>query len=485
MSDTVPREADLTAPTDDLTWKTAAQLRELYARKEVSPVEVAQAHLDRIAQYDEHVNAFVTITADRALADARAAEDEWRTSETAPARPLLGIPFALKDLVPTTGIRTTKGSARTRDWIPSADSPLAQRLLTSGGALLGKTTTSEAGWKADSGNRVNGPARNPHSLTHTAGGSSGGAAAAVAAGFTPVAQGGDGAGSVRIPASFCGTVGIKPSTGIIPYFPPTPLGPIVANGPLARTVADAALLLDVLSGPDHRDPTSLPHSPGGFVRACKRPPRSLRIAYLPTLGGRTPEETVSGPIAQAVARLEDAGHTVNVLDATPHDRFDLLHVIWTTGFATLFPDPGEDLDTGLAAVVREAACFTGADLAAAHLQRQQYKAEMSEFLAPYDVAITPTCAVPPFAPGADHPDTVRGRPANYLDWAWLTYTFNLTEHPALTLPCAATAEGLPIGIQLIGHHYRDHDLVAAAAAIETTVRNTSMPSFKHPLPELI
>lgn len=471
MTATENTHSELTDHTSELVWKTADELRHLYASKQASPVEVAQAHLDRIERLNPQVNAFVTVTPFRALADARAAERQWLSQDDGLCHPMSGIPFALKDLVPTTGILTTKGSNRFRDWIPDTNSPLAQRLLGSGGIMIGKTTTSEVGWKADSGNRINGPARNPYSPEHTAGGSSGGAAAAVAAGFVTVAQGGDGAGSVRIPAAFCGAVGIKPSTGVIPYFPPTPLGSMVANGPIARTVADAALLLDALSGPDYRDPTSLTIPAGGYRAACDRPPRPLRIAYLPTLGGRTPEQEVTDAVSAAVGRLTDAGHHVDVLDDTPADRFDLLHVIWTTGFASLFPDAGEDLDPGLAAVIRDAAQFDGADLAAAHLARQNYKAAVSELLAPYDLVVTPTCSVPAFVAGDDHPATVRGVPANYLDWAWLTYTFNLTEHPAISLPCATTYSGLPIGIQLVGRHHRDRDLIAAAAGAEGIVRN--------------
>ncbi|MGV9633113.1 amidase [Nocardia rhamnosiphila] len=457
--------------SSELTSQSADQLRQLYAAGQASPVEVVRAHLDRIDHLDQHINAFVTVTAEHALDDARRAEREWHQADTTTRhKPLLGIPLAIKDLVPTAGIRTTKGSNRFRDWTPEANSPLAQRLLESGAALMGKTTTSEVGWKADAGNRVNGPARNPHAPTHTAGGSSGGAAAAVAAGFATVAQGGDGAGSVRIPASFCGVVGFKPSTGVIPYYPPTPLGTMVANGPIARTVADAALLLDAMSGPDYRDPNSLPLPAGGFRAACDREPAALRIAYLPALGGRVPEEEVIDAVSRAVDGIATAGHRIDVLDASPADRFDLLHVIWTTGFASLFPGGGADLDPGLAAVIDQADQFTGADLAAAHLARQQYKTQISELLAPYDLIITPTCAVPAFAVGEDHPAAVNGAPANYLDWAWLTYTFNLSEHPAISLPCSSTDTGLPIGIQLVGHHHRDHDLLAAAATLEPLVR---------------
>lgn len=451
----------------------ADELRDLYATGAVSPVEVTAELLADIGARETSLNAFVTVTEEIALADARAAEDAWcrvrRGVEEAP--PMLGIPYALKDLVPTAGIRTTKGSLRFADWLPDEDSPLAARMRGSGGVLLGKTTTSEAGWKADAGNRLNGAARNPYDPARTAGGSSGGAAAAVAAGFVPIAQGGDGAGSVRIPASFCGVVGMKPSPGVIPYYPPTPLGPMVANGALGRTVADTALLMDALSGPNPCDPSSLPRPAGSFRTAARRPRSRLRVGYVPELGGRRCDAEVADAVEPAVDRIAADGHTVVPVRQTPPDRFDLLHTIWTTGFASLFADGTDDLDEGLAAVVEQAAGISGATLAAAHLERQELKAQWAELMSAYDVLVLPTVATTAFAAGDDHPERVDGVDANYLDWAWLTYTFNLTEQPAISLPCSADAHGLPVGIQLVGRHHGDADLVAAAAWLEDVVHD--------------
>lgn len=457
----------LTGPSvegTDLVWKSAEELGRLYRSRSISPVEVVQAHLDRIEDLDPQLHSFVTVTPERALETAKAAESAFRNGET--LNPLLGVPFALKDLVPTKGIRTTKGSLRFQDWVPDEDSPLARRALGTGAALLGKTTTSEMGWKAASANRVSGAARNPHRLEATAGGSSGGAAAAVAAGLVTIAQGGDGAGSIRIPAAFCGVVGMKPTPGTIPYYPPTPLGTLVANGPLARTVRDAALLMDALSGPDIHDPLSLGRRKGGFFDSCSKAPAKIRIAYAPQLGGRSAEPAIAAAVDQAVLRIRDAGHSVTVLEETPADRFDLLNIIWTTGFATLFPEGGEDLDPGLDHVIRTGKSFSGSDLAAAHLQRQEYRAEYSQLLENYDVLITPTTSVLSFGAEADHPDTVNSQKANYLDWAWYTYTFNLTEHPAISLPIGHKVAGLPIGLQIVGKHHRDRELMSIASAIE-------------------
>ncbi|MCF3140845.1 hypothetical protein LRQ04_16435 [Paenarthrobacter sp. AR 02] len=445
------------------------ELRKEYSEGSLSPVEVAHAHLERIEAENPRLNAYVTVTAEQALVDAQRAEHVW-THQPEDAPPLLGVPFAIKDLMPTKGIRTSKGSLATSAWIPENNSPLATRLLQAGGTLLGKTTTSELGWKADSGNPVNGPARNPHDPSKTAGGSSGGAAAAVAAGLATVSQGGDGAGSVRIPAAFCGVVGIKPGTGVIPYYPPTPLSSIVANGSFGRTVRDAAILLDVMAGPDPRDPSSVLRHHGQYRRVCDQSPGTLRIAYVPNWGGRRAEPELEHAADHAAAKLRAAGHSVDFIDNSPEDRFDLLHTIWTTGFASIVESAQKGVDAGLARVVDQAVGFSGADLAKAHLQRQVYKAEVAEFFSSYDLLLTPTTSVAAFAAGDDNPDNVNGIPANYLDWAWFTYAFNLSEHPAVSLPHGSTQAGLPTGIQLVAHHGCEEKLVAAAAEAERVLQ---------------
>ncbi|MGP5931347.1 amidase [Corynebacterium glyciniphilum] len=466
-----PAPQDVAGTTDDPCEMSIDALRSAYAERSLSPVDVTKAHLERISGAGDQLNAFVTVTPEQALTDARRAETMWRHSpDSAPA--LLGIPYAIKDLVPTKGIRTTRGSLASSEWIPTEDSLLAHRLRNSGGSLLGKTTTSEVGWKADSGNPVNGPARNPYDLTKTAGGSSGGAAAAVAGRIATVTQGGDGAGSVRIPAAFCGVVGIKPGTGVIPYYPPSPLAPIVANGTFGRTVRDAATLLDVLAGPDYRDATSAHHRNASYRRACDEAPVSLRIAYAPEWGGRRAEPEIEQHMITAIDALRSAGHHVTVLEQTPHDRFDLLHTIWTTGFASLYPDIPNGIDPELRQVIEEAAAFSGADLASAHLQRRLYQAEVAGCFEDYDVLLTPTTPVPAFEAGKVGPETVNGKPANYLDWAWLTYAFNLSEHPAVSIPHGFTDAGLPVGVQVVGHHGRDHALVHAASQVESALIST-------------
>ncbi|MCY3953527.1 MAG: amidase family protein, partial [bacterium] len=279
-------------PDEQLAQLTARQLREGYESGALSPVAVAETVLGRIERLNGDLTAFVTVTADEARRAAAAAARALRGDGGAdgdagaggPGGALCGVPISIKDMIVTRGVRTTIGSLLLADWVPEFDTPTSERLRAAGAPLLGKTTTSEFGWKGDSGNRVNGPARNPWRLDRTAGGSSGGAAAAVAAGLGPAAIGSDGAGSVRIPAAFCGVFGIKPSYGVIPAFPISPIESLSHLGVLATTVADAADVLDVVAGPDPRDRFSLPDTGADYAAALAGPLGELRVAWSPDLG---------------------------------------------------------------------------------------------------------------------------------------------------------------------------------------------------------
>src|SRR3954464_7218906 len=265
---------------DSITYLSATELIDLYRQRQLSPVEVARSTLDRINRVNPTINAFTTITDELALNQAAEAE---RAYANGTAAPLAGVPMSIKDLTPTRGIRTARGSLVDPNWIPETDAPVVERLYAAGAVMLGKTNTPELGWKGDSGNRVFGPTFNPWLRDRTAGGSSGGAAAAVAAGLGPLAQGSDGAGSIRIPAAFCGTFGFKQSFGLVPQFPPSAVGDLSHLGPITRTVRDAALMLNAIVGADARD--SLSWSSGvDYLRAIDGPIRGLRVAWSPTLG---------------------------------------------------------------------------------------------------------------------------------------------------------------------------------------------------------
>jgi aspartyl-tRNA(Asn)/glutamyl-tRNA(Gln) amidotransferase subunit A len=449
--------------SQDVSWLDAAELVSQFATGQLSPVEVVEALLVRAEQVQHLSGAFVTLTPELALAGARRAEQEYRRAGR-PAAPLLGVPVTLKDLTPTRGVRTTLGSLRWRDWVPEADAPVAERLARAGAILLGKTNTAELGWKADTGGPLLPTTRNPHDLTRTAGGSSGGAAAAVAAGVGPLAQGGDAAGSIRVPAAFCGVIGFKPSTGAIPIVPANRFGDLGAIGPLARSVRDVVLFMAATSGPDERDPLSL----AARHRRCARraaPPTGLRTGWLPRLDGAEPAAPVAAAVGQLVTTLTELGHPVEEIDPPGEDLAEVIDTIWCEAFAPLAGDGG--VDPGLAEVARRGRAMVPGTLTRARQWRQQFHRQMAELMARYDLLLTPTCpglasplAAAPTAAGA------QTRPAAYLASARMAYPFNLTGQPAVSLPVWPEPGGLPAGAQLIGRCGEDGVVLGVAAQLE-------------------
>src|SRR5829696_130032 len=296
---------------ESIAYLSASELRDRYRTKAQSPVEVTRAVLDRIDRLNPVLNAFTVVTAELALEQAHAAERAYAAGD---APPLAGIPISIKDLTPTRGIRTARGSLLDPDWVPDEDAPVVERLYAAGAVMLGKTNTPELGWKGDSGNRVFGPSFNPWDLTKTPGGSSGGAAAAVAAGLGPLAQGSDGAGSIRIPAAFCGIFGFKQSFGLVPQYPPSAVGDISHLGPMTRTVADAALMLTVIAGGDPRDRFSW-SSGVDYLADLDQDVRGLRVAWSPDLGYAKVEPDVREATAASARTFETLGCIVE--EASP------------------------------------------------------------------------------------------------------------------------------------------------------------------------
>jgi len=427
---------------------TAAGLIESFRRRERSPVEVAQEALGRIDAVDARLNAFVTRTADLALEQAAAADSAHAAGT---AGPLAGIPVAIKDLVDVAGVPTSMGSLVHKDEVARADSPLVARIRAAGAVMVGKTTTSEYGWKGESGNRVNGPAHNPWRHGLTAGGSSGGSAVAVAAGVVRMAQGGDGAGSIRIPASFCGVFGLKPTVGLVPTVAGSGLS---AQGPIARTVADAALLLDVMAA------TS-------FSETLEEGVEGVRAAWSADLGYAAVEGDVLGVAAAAAGRLPELGLVLEDTDPGLADPWPIVDPIWAWNQAQ-DEDPAkrELADPGRWEVVERGMRMTEADLAAAHEARERYTAGMNTFFEAHDLLVTPTMPCPPFRAGADQPGWVAGRPTEYLSWTAFTYPFNVTGQPAASLPCGFDSDGLPVGLQIVGRRGEDALVLRAARAFE-------------------
>ncbi len=453
----------------DLCYLSALQLRDLYQKGEVSPVEVTEAVLRRMDELNPTLNAFITTTPELALKGAHAAEQAYQTDQSPP--PLAGIPFSIKDLVPTAGVRTTRGSLLYEEWVPDYDAPIVERLYEAGGVMLGKTNTPELGWKGDSTNRVIGSTHNPWKHGRTAGGSSGGGTAAVAAGMGPLTQGSDGAGSIRIPCGFCGLYGIKPSWGLIPQYPPSAVELFSHLGPMTRTVADSALMMNIMAGDDPRDRLSLP-TETDYLAALKGDIGGLRVAWSPDLGYALVEPEVREIVEKAALRFEELGCRVDETQPDLDDPWDsIVHVIWSSAFAGLY---GSDLDAvrdrldpGLVRVIEMGLQLSGAEVAIAYARRNDYYHAWRQFMERYDLLLTPTLPVTAFRAGDDHPSEIDGEATSYIGWTAFTYPFNITGQPAATVPCGFASDGLPVGLQIVGRWRDDVTVLRASAAFET------------------
>jgi aspartyl-tRNA(Asn)/glutamyl-tRNA(Gln) amidotransferase subunit A len=446
---------------------SATDLLAGYARRDFSPVEVTTAILDRISRLDGRLNAFVTVTGEQALDQARAAERAWADGT---AGPLAGVPISIKDLTPTKGIRTTRGSLLSADWVPDYDAPFVERVNAAGAVMLGKTNTPELGWKGETSNRVSGTTHNPWKYGKTPGGSSGGGAAAVAMGMGPLAQGSDGAGSVRIPCGFSGIFGLKPSFGLVPQYPPSAVGDVSHLGPMTRTVDDAVLLLNVTSGADARD--RLSWSSGiDYVKAVQEPLAPLRIAWSADLGYAAVDPEVAEIAHRAAMTFAELGNTVIEDAPVASDPWPVIDVLWSAGLAgahlTNFDQVRDRLDPGRAAIVERAFTRSAVEVGHAVALRNLYVDAVRQFMGDYDLLLTPTLPCAAFDAGQDYPATIAGRPMTYLGWTAFTYPFNLTGQPAATVPAGFTADGLPVGLQIVGRFHDDVTVLRAAKAFES------------------
>jgi aspartyl-tRNA(Asn)/glutamyl-tRNA(Gln) amidotransferase subunit A len=459
------------APADstDLWSLTALELREAYRSRSLSPVEVTDAVLEHIELVNPTITAFITVTPDMARRQAREAERAYAGSPD-DVGPLLGIPVSVKDLIPTKGIRTTFGSLVFENNVPLEDAPVVERLYAAGAVLLGKTATSEFGWKAPPSGRLFGSTRNPWGLELTTAGSSGGAAAAVACGLGPLAVGTDGGGSNRQPASFCGIVGLKPSSGRIATVPRSLAGDLEHYGTLARTVRDATLLLDALVGEDSRDWYSLPAEPGSYLGTIEESIAGARVAWSANLGYVSCDPEVVEIAESAARRFEELGCSVENAHpawSDPVDMFDALFFdLWGATLAERLPEWEDLLDPGLVALARRSGRGTALDVARALEERIAFRQEAASFFEEFDLLLTPTMPLLPFPLGIDVPDTVAGQPVRSMQWTALTYPFNLTGNPAISVPAGWSRSGLPVGLQIAGGFRKDRLVLQAAAAFE-------------------
>ena len=452
----------------DLCYLSALQLRDLYQKGEVSPVEVTESILRRMDELNPTLNAFITMTPELALEGARIAERAFQTDE--PPAPLAGIPTSIKDLVAMTGIRTTRGSLRYEDAVSDFDAPIIERFHEAGAVILGKTNLPEFGWKGDSTNRIIGSTHNPWKHGRTAGGSSGGGTAAVAAGLGPLAQGSDGAGSIRIPSSFCGIYGLKPSWGLIPQYPASAVELFSHLGPMTRTVADAALMLNVMAGADPRDRLSLP-TETDYLIALEGDVAGLRVAWSPDLGYALVDPEVREIVTKAALRFQELGCHVEEAHPDLEDPWEsIVHIIWASAFAGLHLDDldavRDQIDPGLVRVIEQGLQLSGAEVAIAYARRNDYYHAWRQFMERYDLLLTPALPVTAFPAGDDYPGEIDGQPTTYLSWTAFTYPFNITGQPAASVPCGFASDGLPVGLQIVGRWRDDVTVLRASAAFE-------------------
>jgi aspartyl-tRNA(Asn)/glutamyl-tRNA(Gln) amidotransferase subunit A len=459
---------------DDLCFLPATELAAKVAARELSPVEVVETVLRRIERVEPKVNAFATLAADRAMDAARAAETAQMRGDK--LGPLHGVPVTIKDLVWTKDIDTQFGSEIFRGNRPSEDSPLVTRLEEAGAIVLGKTTTSEFGWTGVSHSPLTGITHNPWKRGYNAGASSAGAGAACAAGYGPLHQGSDGAGSIRMPAHFCGVYGLKASFGRIPYYP-VGVGDYTSHiGPMTRTVADAALMTRVMAGPHHLDFTTLEAPPADYpVLLRQKPagtkPGGLKIAYSADLGHARVDPEIATMVRQAAERFT-AALGVPLHDVTPEwgpRGPEMIRLFWAahmTRLARHLPQWAPRMDPGLVACIRAADHVSMADYQAARERKMEYVKDIQVFFEDWDFLITPAVSVAAFDATLLQPPHWPQHAWDWVSWAEFSYPFNMSWNPAASIPCGFTAEGLPVGLQIVGRRFDDLGVLQASAAFE-------------------
>ncbi len=453
----------------DLADCTATELLALYGSGQASPTEATRAVLARIERLNPKLNAFCWIAGDEALASAAPTTERWRRG--APIGLLDGVPASIKDLILARGWPTLRGS-RTVDpqqaW--DVDAPASARLREAGAVLLGKTTTPEFGCKGETNSPLTGISRNPWDPAKTPGGSSGGTAAAVAAGMGPLSVGTDGAGSVRIPAAFCGNFGLKPSFGRVPAYPLSPMGTVSHLGPHTMSVRDAALMLTVLAQPDARDWTSLPPDGRDYRVGLDDGVRGLRIAWSPTLGyAKNVHPEVAAACTKAVQTFAELGAHVEAIDPGIADPLDICIGLWFSGawsiWNTLTTAQQQVADPDFRAEAETGSAIDALQLQQLHQRRGALGSHMRQFMQRVDLLVTPSVAVPAFdaRPAGHSPLT----PETMLGWTPFSYPFNQTQQPACSVPCGLTRAGMPIGLQIVGPMFGDALVLRAARAFET------------------
>jgi Asp-tRNA(Asn)/Glu-tRNA(Gln) amidotransferase A subunit family amidase len=453
----------------DITYMSALELRTAMLNKKISAVEVMNATISRMENLEPTLNAFVTQTPELALDAARAADDAL--AKDGPIGPLHGIPISVKDLINVGGVRATFGSRIMKDNIAEADAPAVERARKAGACVIGKTTTTELGCKAGGGDSpLTGITRNVWNPEKTTGGSSAGAATSVAAGVSPFALGTDGGGSIRIPSALCGIFGIKAQFGRVPVFPTSATPNMAHVGPLTRTVRDAALLLETISGFDARDPGTVAEPVPNFLAACDESVAGMRIAWSPTLGYARPTLEVREITEKAVKIFESLGCEVDLIENIfDEDPVDIWNAEFYAGVGTKLKAPLQNsrdlLDPAVVEVLNKALDQSIDEYYAKVFARYALREKLRQHFDKYDLIISPTIPVASFGAGVNVPPELPDR--NIVSWVYYTYPFNLTGNPAASVPCGFTKDNMPVGMQIVGGINREVDILKAAAAFET------------------
>jgi amidase len=449
---------------------SAVEMTRRIRAKDLAARDAMAAHLNRIAQINPRLNAIVTLDADRAM--ARAADADERLARGQPPGPLHGLPVAHKDLLLTRGMRTTFGSPILKDFVPSEDSLIVERLRSAGAIAVGKTNTPEFGAGSQTFNPVFGATLNPYDETRTCGGSSGGAAVALATGMLPIADGTDMGGSLRNPASFCGVVGLRPSPGRVPSWPAADAwSTLSVDGPMARTVSDVALMLSAIAGPDARSPIALEAPGASFAAPLARDFRGVRVAWWTELGGAPVDRRVRSVVNGQRAAFEALG--CEVVDAEPDFAgFDeVFKVIRALAFLTsVAPRIGDRRDLVKAPILWEidrGARLTPAEITMALNRRTELFHRMRQFMDRHEFFVLPTVQVPPFSVDQPYPTEIDGvKMETYIDWMRSCYFISIVSTPAISVPCGFTDDGLPIGLQIVGRHGDDFGVLQIAHGYE-------------------
>ena len=454
----------------DLCFLPAVELVRLIRAREASALEVMQAHLQQIEHVNPHINAIVTLLPERALDSARAIDE--RVAKGDVCGPLCGLPVAHKDLTVTRGIRTTFGSPIFADFVPDEDAIIVERLRNGGALTIGKTNTPEFGAGSQTFNTVFGATRNPYDLQKTCGGSSGGAAAALAAGMIPIADGSDFGGSLRNPASFCNVVGLRPSPGRVPAWPTQSAWfPLSVVGPMARTVGDVALMMSAIAGPDQRSPISIDQPASLFSQPLDRDCKGVRIAWSRSLGGLPVGAEVTRVLEAHRRVFEDLGCVVENVDPDLRDADEIFQVLraWNfeLAYGELLKSSREQMKDTVVWNIEEGIRLSGPQVGAAERARTRLFHRMREFMDNYDFLVAPVAQVLPFDVTQPYVTEIDGQKlGTYIDWMKSCYWISVTGQPALSVPGGFSRDGLPVGIQIVGRYRDDFSVLQLGHAFE-------------------